>query len=58
MKTLTKEMQMAITPSKALELLEEGNKIFIPADTPHEAINTSDSLMLSIGFEKFLIDKI
>lgn len=38
--------------------LEEGNKIFIPADTPHEAINTSDSLMLSIGFEKFLIDKI
>lgn len=38
--------------------LEEGNKIFIPADTLHEAINTSDSLMLSIGFEKFLIDKI
>ncbi len=29
MKTLTKEMQMAITPSKALELLEEGNKRFV-----------------------------
>jgi carbonic anhydrase len=29
MKTLTKEMQAAITPSKALELLKEGNKRFI-----------------------------
>jgi carbonic anhydrase len=29
MKTLTKEMQNAITPSKALELLEEGNKRFV-----------------------------
>lgn len=29
MKTLTKEMQNAITPLKALELLQEGNKRFI-----------------------------
>ncbi len=29
MKTLTKEMQAAITPSKALELLKEGNKRFV-----------------------------
>lgn len=29
MKTLTKEMQAAITPSKALELLKDGNKRFI-----------------------------
>jgi carbonic anhydrase len=29
MKTLTKEMQTAITPSMALELLQEGNKRFI-----------------------------
>lgn len=29
MKTLTKEMQTAITPSMALELLKEGNKRFI-----------------------------
>lgn len=29
MKTLTKEMQSAITPSMALELLQEGNKRFI-----------------------------
>ena len=29
MKTLTKEMQDAITPSMALELLKEGNKRFV-----------------------------
>lgn len=29
MKTLTKEMQAAITPSRALELLKEGNKRFV-----------------------------
>jgi len=29
MKTLTKEMQSAITPDKALELLKEGNKRFV-----------------------------
>ena len=29
MKTLTKEMQAAITPSMALELLKEGNKRFV-----------------------------
>jgi len=29
MKTLTKELQAAITPSKALELLQEGNKRFV-----------------------------
>ncbi len=29
MKTLTKEMQSAITPSKALELLKDGNKRFV-----------------------------
>ena len=29
MRTLTKEMQQAITPAKALELLQEGNKRFV-----------------------------
>ena len=29
MKTLTKEMQSAITPAKALELLKDGNKRFV-----------------------------
>jgi len=38
--------------------IEEGKQFFITANIPHQAINTSDSLMLSIGFEKFLVDKI
>lgn len=38
--------------------IEEGKRFFINSNTLHEALNTSDSLMLSIGFEKFLIDKI
>jgi carbonic anhydrase len=29
MRTLTKEMQSAITPSMALEILKEGNKRFV-----------------------------
>jgi carbonic anhydrase len=29
MKTLTKEMQMSLTPTKAIELLKEGNKRFV-----------------------------
>jgi len=29
MKTITKEMQMKLTPSKAIELLKEGNKRFV-----------------------------
>jgi carbonic anhydrase len=29
MKTLTKELQAAISPSMALELLKEGNKRFV-----------------------------
>ncbi len=29
MKTLTKEMQMSLTPAKAIELLREGNKRFV-----------------------------
>ena len=29
MKTLTKEMQNAISPSKALDLLKEGNRRFV-----------------------------
>lgn len=38
--------------------LNAGDRFFINANTPHQAINTSDSLLLSIGFEKFLFDKI
>lgn len=38
--------------------LEEGNQFFINANTPHRIVNTDNSLMLSIGFEKYLVDKI
>jgi mannose-6-phosphate isomerase-like protein (cupin superfamily) len=41
--------QYALTPNSPL---------FIPANTPHRAINTHDSLMLSFGLEKFMIDKV
>jgi mannose-6-phosphate isomerase-like protein (cupin superfamily) len=38
--------------------LKEGDEIFIPANTKHKAIYTGDSLMLSFGLEKFLVDKL
>ena len=31
--------------------------LFIPANTPHRAINNDSSLMLSFGLEKFMCDK-
>ena len=37
--------------------LESGQTLFIPANTPHEAINQDDSLMLSFGLESYLIDR-
>jgi mannose-6-phosphate isomerase-like protein (cupin superfamily) len=39
-------------------LLKKEKDIFIPANTLHKATNITESLMLSIGFEKFLVDKI
>lgn len=35
-----------------------GESIFIPANTPHRALNQYDSLMLSFGLEKFMCDKV
>lgn len=37
--------------------LNPQESVFIPADTPHRATNEFASVMLSIGLEKFLIDK-
>jgi mannose-6-phosphate isomerase-like protein (cupin superfamily) len=34
------------------------NSVLIPAGTPHRAINTHDSLMLSFGLEKFMREKV
>jgi mannose-6-phosphate isomerase-like protein (cupin superfamily) len=38
--------------------LKPQDSLFIPANTPHEAINEENSLMLSFGLEKFYIEKI
>jgi mannose-6-phosphate isomerase-like protein (cupin superfamily) len=39
-------------------ILNPNDCLYIPANTPHRAINNEESLMLSIGLEKFLIDKL
>lgn len=39
-------------------ILNEGESIFIPANTPHKATNKYESLMLSFGLEKFIQDKL
>lgn len=38
--------------------LKPHDTLFIPANTPHEAINDDESLMLSFGLEKFYIEKL
>lgn len=38
-------------------LLREGEEVFIPANTPHQATNEFPALTLSFGLEKFLSDK-
>ncbi len=37
--------------------LEVGESVWIPANTPHRALNEHASTMLSIGLERYLIDK-
>lgn len=38
--------------------LRPGEAVFIEANTPHKITNKYKSVMLSIGFEKFLIEKL
>ena len=38
-------------------ILNKGETISIPSNTKHQAINDEESLILSFGLEKFLIDK-
>lgn len=38
-------------------ILSPKESLFIPANTPHEAINENESLILSFGLEKFYIEK-
>jgi mannose-6-phosphate isomerase-like protein (cupin superfamily) len=39
-------------------ILKPHDTLFIPANTPHEAINDDESLMLSFGLEKFYVEKL
>jgi mannose-6-phosphate isomerase-like protein (cupin superfamily) len=39
-------------------ILKSQDSLFIPANTPHEAVNEEESLMLSFGLEKFYIEKL
>ena len=39
-------------------ILNKGETILIPANIKHQAVNDEESLILSFGLEKFLIDKI
>jgi mannose-6-phosphate isomerase-like protein (cupin superfamily) len=45
------------SPSGDFELLE-GESIFIPRGVKHRAVNVEDSLMLSFGLERFIIEKL
>lgn len=38
-------------------LLEAGDDVYIPANTPHQAFNETAAFTLSFGLEKFLKDK-
>ena len=39
-------------------ILNAGQSIFIPANTKHRAVNVCASVMMSIGFEKFIVEKL
>lgn len=39
-------------------IMEAGDEIYIPANTKHQAFYIDDSLMLSFGLEKFLVNKL
>ncbi|BAQ02594.1 hypothetical protein AVU38_gp066 [Ralstonia phage RSL2] len=38
--------------------LNAGQSVFIPPGTPHRAVNYSASVMMSVGFEKFIVEKL
>lgn len=38
-------------------ILEAGDEVYIPANTPHQAFNETAAFTLSFGLEKFLKDK-
>jgi len=50
-------MKHIAVAGEEIELMQ-GEFLFIPAGTPHRAINRCTSRMLSIGLEKFIVDKL
>ena len=38
--------------------LKAGDSLFIPANTPHYAVNNKASIMISLGLEKWMVDKL
>lgn len=45
-----------VVDNKEIEL-KAGDQIYIPAKTPHQAINKFSSITLSFGLEKFFVEK-
>ncbi|BDD79352.1 hypothetical protein [Burkholderia phage FLC8] len=41
-----------------VHVLNAGQSIYIPAGVVHRAINTSSSVMMSIGFESYIVEKL
>lgn len=39
-------------------VLQPGMSLFIPANTPHYAVNNEASVMVSLGFEKWMVSKL
>lgn len=52
------EGQKTIYVDGVKKILNMGDRIFIKRDTLHEVINEKDSLILSFGLERFLVDKV
>lgn len=54
---MVKGQKLFESPSGDL-VLSEGDSIYIPRGVEHRAINTDSSIMLSIGLERFLKEKL
>lgn len=39
-------------------ILKSGDSFFIPKNTPHQALNKKESLMLSFGLEDFFVNRV
>lgn len=39
-------------------IIEENEELYLPANTPHQALNEYDALTLSFGLERYLKDKL